>query len=261
MDNTVMIPTQEILSAADLIDEAVERLIRACSNIGPLGRYEADVECRNLLVLVIRHSEGFTVLARRDLVSLPSAMVICRAAFETAVKILWMLDPDDPFEREARWLAHLDTEVRFQCKIASHLGKSDLSEKTNAGAILRQFHSSVAQRLPAGYAVPRQLPNLFEMLKALGEEAKYSVYLVGCQYAHSTHFATGLYRKHQGTMKTHGESIKAEDWWTGFSMIWYALHASGHRFLAKTGGKPADFLSAEFATRVQDAVNALRGNH
>lgn len=68
MDNTVMTPTQEIISAADLIDEAVERLIRACSNIGPLGRYEANVECFNLLVLVIRHSESFTVLARRDLV-------------------------------------------------------------------------------------------------------------------------------------------------------------------------------------------------
>jgi hypothetical protein len=209
MDNTVMIPTQEILLAADFIDKAVECLIRACSNIGPLGRYKANVECRNFLVLVIRHSEGFTILACRGLVSLPLAAVICSAAFETAVKILWMLNPDDPFEREARWLAHLDTEVRFQCKIASHLGKSDLSEEINAGAILRQFHSSVDQRLPAGYAVPRQLPNLFEMLKALGEEAEYSVYLVGCQYAHSTHFAAGLYRKHQETMKTHGESIKA----------------------------------------------------
>ena len=60
-------------------------------------------------------------------------------------------------------------------QITSHLGKSNLGEKTNTEGILGQFRSSVAQRLPAGYTVPSRLPNLFEMLKALGEDAKYSL--------------------------------------------------------------------------------------
>jgi len=82
MNGTVMSPTLAIQSAAALLDEAIERLIKALASCDDIGRYEADVESSNLLKLVVRHIESVIALASRDLVLLPSAMVVARAAYE-----------------------------------------------------------------------------------------------------------------------------------------------------------------------------------
>jgi hypothetical protein len=65
-----------------LLEEAIGRLIRAWAGCRPLGEYEADGEALNLLKLIIRHVESVVALASRDLVLLPSALVVARAACE-----------------------------------------------------------------------------------------------------------------------------------------------------------------------------------
>jgi hypothetical protein len=247
-----------IQSAATLLGEAAGRLVRALSGCQEIGHYEADVECLNLLKLIVRHVESVTVLALRDLVLLPSAMGIARAAYETTIKLLWMAAPDEPFEREIRWLAHLQSEEDYYLKIASQLtklGHGDAEQKT--GETIRRFRNDVAAKLHAGYTPLKQLPNLYQMLESLGEERKYLMYITGCQFAHGTHYATGLYRKHLGTEKVLGEHIAEKDWAACFSMTWYSLHASGECFLLRAGGNPRDFLSVEFGNKVQAAIHAI----
>jgi len=261
MSGTILPPTPAIQSAATLLDEAAGRLVEALSGCHEIGPYEADVECLNLLKLIVRHVESVTVLALRDLVLLPSAMGVARAAYETTIKLLWMAASDDPFEREVRWLAHLQGEEEYYLKMASKLkkfGHGDDEKKT--GETIRRFRNDVASKLPASYKPLKQLPNLYQMLESLGEERKYPMYIFGCQFAHGTHHATGLYRKHLGTAKVFGEYIAEKDWAACFSMTWYSLHASGECFLLRAGGNPRDFLSVEFGSKVQSAIHAITGN-
>ena len=82
MSGTVMPPTPKIQSPATLLDEAIGRLTKAMADCKPIGEYEADVESRNLLSLIIRHVESVIALALRDLIVLPSAIVVARAAYE-----------------------------------------------------------------------------------------------------------------------------------------------------------------------------------
>src|SRR4051812_35759214 len=107
MTKIVMPPSRPILRAAMLLEDAVGHFLRARITLPPLGKYESHLESLQLSYLLIRHVEAVVALARTDLVLLPSAMCCCRAAFESAIKIIWMLKPDDPFEQESRWLAHL----------------------------------------------------------------------------------------------------------------------------------------------------------
>jgi hypothetical protein len=260
MSGTVTPPTQAIECAAALLDEAIGRLIKATSTCGPSGRYESDVESMNLLKLIIRHVESVVALANRDLVLLPSAMVVSRSAYEAAIKLLWIATPDDPFQREVRWLAHLQTEEDFYTRMAAQAAKfgGGAAEQQTAEAI-RQFRVNVSTMLPEGYVPLKQLPSMYQMLEHLGEERKYPLYIIGCQYAHGTHHATGTYRQNLGTAKVLGEQISARNWYPCFSISWYSLHASGERYLRRVGGDPTAFLSEQFGTRVQEAIDEIGG--
>jgi hypothetical protein len=62
MSQVVMPPSREILRAANLLEQAISRLIHFCSATPGIGTYEADVECRTFLVRVLRHVEGVIAL-------------------------------------------------------------------------------------------------------------------------------------------------------------------------------------------------------
>jgi hypothetical protein len=156
MNATVYPPTPEIMLATTLLDEALARLIQEKSTCHPDGKFESDVEALNLLHLIIRHIESVTVLATRDLVTLPSAMTVARAAFETTIKLLWLIDPDDPFDREVRWLAQLQTEEEYYKNVAARLatlGKGQAEQRI--ATTIAEFRLGVIDRLPKGY-VPDQ---------------------------------------------------------------------------------------------------------
>src|SRR5690242_13760108 len=109
----VLMPiTPEIALAATGLEMTIGRFIAARPDLSKLGTYESLIEARNLFNLVVRHAEAVVVLAREDLVLLPPAMVTARSAFEIAVRAAWMVDVDDPFDGEVRWLAHLEEEER-----------------------------------------------------------------------------------------------------------------------------------------------------
>lgn len=253
-----MPPTLAIQSAAKLLDQAVGRLLKALSGCDQIGRYEADVESFNLLRLIIRHVESVVALALRDLVLLPSAMVVARAGYEATIKLLWMAAPDEPFEREVRWLAHLQSEEDYYMKMASHLAKAGYGDaEQKIAETIRHFRNDVTAKLPPGYAPLKQLPSLYQMLESLGEERKYLPYIIGCQYVHGTHKATGIYRKNLGIEKVLGEHIVPRDWWPCLSMSWFSLHASGERLLMRADGNAADFLSIDFGVKVQAAIDAV----
>jgi hypothetical protein len=109
---TIMPITAEIRAKCDRLDEMIAEFIAARKNL-VLRKYEAPVAALLLFNLTIRNVEGVIALARTDLVLLPPALIIARAAFEASVKAAWIMIPADPFERETHWLAHLKSEKSY----------------------------------------------------------------------------------------------------------------------------------------------------
>lgn len=97
-------PPPEVLAACASLDQALASLEEAILSL-PSSPYEADVEAVSLFTLVIRHVQGVLAMARSDFSLIPPANTSARAAFETSVRAAWMVNADDPFVREARWLA------------------------------------------------------------------------------------------------------------------------------------------------------------
>jgi hypothetical protein len=121
---TILPITEPLTKTCELLDDLAARFLATRrETLPPLGKYEAEVEAQNLFNLAIRDLEGVLALARADLVLLPPALAAARACFEAAVKAAWLIDADDPFDREARWLVHLASEERYYARIADKFAK------------------------------------------------------------------------------------------------------------------------------------------
>jgi hypothetical protein len=256
MSKKVMPPTKAIATAAALIDEAVNRFLAARKTLPELGKYESDVEAVNAFKLVIRHVEAVCTLAKEDLASLPSALAIARSAFETTARILWMLRPDDVFEREARYLAHLGGEEDFFRRLAGLFGQLGLDGGSLRGveSQIRALRTGVERVLPAGVKALSGLPTFRAMLKDIGEESYYAKYMLLSQYAHGTHVAGGVFRQNLGSRKKLGEFIYPESWDEPLKAAWWCLATGGLRILGRLGGKPESFLDHAFLQKATEAL-------
>ena len=225
--NIQLPPTTELLAACDCVDNLIEHYLSA---IGKgrvqLGRFEAEIEAYTLQKLIIRYSEAVLLMARHDMVLLPSAHVAARACFETHVKVLWLLKPTNPFEREARWIAHLNSASEHWGK----LEKNDFIEEwmrptlTNQKKIFLDFSDAIAAKLIAeGYHVDDKIPTLWGMLKDIGAPELYPYYIILSAYTHSNFEAASLYRKNLGCGKKLGEFISVNDWAFPIDVVWKSL--------------------------------------
>ena len=211
----VLPPSKALIEAAGVIETALSEFLDTRDKIvTSWGKFESETEALNLFYLIIRHAEAISLLARTDMVHLPSALTLARTAFEIAVRILWLLHPTDPFEREIRWLALVREDEEFHRRagdICAHFG-ADPSAHTALTSTLAQFREDVAQVFPPGYAQLKEIPSLRGMLANVGREARYVRYMELSQFSHGTHAATWTYRRNLGIYMEHGEFITAATW-------------------------------------------------
>jgi hypothetical protein len=262
MSTVVKAPTSAILKVGDLIDGTIPHFIEARSKILPrLGKWEAEIEAINLFNLVIRYLEGIIELARTDLVLLPAANVLARAVFEIAIKAAWMMQPDDPFEREVRWLVHLSEDAIMNEQIVARVEKfgGDPCSFREHGGALRGFYRGVVAKLPEGYPVPQKCPKVDVMLESLGHKRVYSVYKLLAAYVHGSHGSTWLYRKHLGIHKEVGEFITASSWHLPLWASWTSFAILGSDVLERLGAEDRGFVSSEEATAIDQALKSLGG--
>jgi hypothetical protein len=206
--------TEEIATKCDLLDEIIEQFIAARDTVdGSHEQYEAPLEALNLCNLTIRNVEGVIALARTDLVLLPPAQLAARAAFESSVRAAWLVYPKDPFEREARWAAHLTTEEKYlRGLIREHSAlKLDVTATQKQLHSLTDFRERITSLLQAHGYSNVEVPHFRECLRSIGEERVYFLYMKLSQVAHATHSATWLYRSGGlGTAKVIGEVVTAD---------------------------------------------------
>jgi len=219
-----------------------------------LGKWESDIEALNLIALSATHAVAVTTLAQTSTSLLPSAIPVARATMESGVRALWLLAPENPFEREARWLVHLEHEMNVQKRLAHSNASTNM-------AVIRDFVDGVRSKLPPGTAAPKGLPSVEQMLESIGMPEKYVIYTFLSQTAHATHHGTSHFRKHLGTMKILGDFTSSEDWWLPLSTTWWFLAVPLRKFAEHHPALGLDLLPMDLQKRFVAADMALRKSH
>ncbi len=248
MNNTIVQPpTKEILALCDDSDLLIERYLACVGTIRrTIRRFEAETEVYTIMKLLIRHLESVCQLARHDLVQLPSAVVLSRAAFEASVRARWMLRPVDPYEREVRWVLHLRSATEHYAKLER---STCIPKETAAAYGLRrqsyeEFGADISKLLcERGYSLPKQAPNIWEMVKDIGEPNLYHFYILLSAYTHTNFEAGNLYRKNLGNAKELGEFITPKDWQLPLEVAWRSFFVIAHDFLYWVEADMATFSS------------------
>jgi len=260
MASVVRTPTPTILQIGELLNSAIDDFLKARNTIQGLGKWEAALEANNLFNLVIRDIESIVELARVDLVLLPGANVLARAVFEISLKAAWMVQPEDPFQRELRWLAHIEEEARMHerlvPKIARFGGNPEFYEER--GRLLRKFQEAVASKLPTDYLRLPGNPSVEQMLEGVGQRQVYPIYVLLCSFVHGTHESTWLYRQNLGSLKKHGDFVSSDDWHLPLWTCWRCLQVLGQYVLYRLGTGATAFISPEQCIEIEQAFNRLR---
>jgi hypothetical protein len=260
-------PTSEVLALCSCIDRVIEAYIDGREKgTTRLGKSEAEFEASTLHKLIIRHAEGVVLLARHDLVTLPSALVLARSAFEAHLKIIWLLKPTDPFEQEARWVQHLRSAAIHWGKVeqANHFPAEYREKAADQRKKIEGFASRFESALMSqgNYPVSSRQETLWDILKDLDQKYLYPAYIQLSAFAHSNFEAGSIYRKNLGVGKIPGEFIDAIDWVLPLEATWKSVFVSSRRVLAlvepPAGAFPENALVEEFEKSLAQLKNRQR---
>lgn len=259
MSEPIQPPSTEVEAVCAHCDALIEAYLAGLnSKPGSIGRYESEVEFHALMKLMLRHFEALTVLAREDLVLAPSANLIARTVFETSVRARWMFVPLDPYEREVRWILFLRSGTAHAKKLADseHLPKSLATAYEERKRSYAGFDTALCELLTKmDYPIPKQAPNVWEMLKELKEPYLYNFYVLLSAYAHSNFEAASLFKRGLGGAKKIGEFTSVDDWVLPFEVAWKSYFLAARDFLAQI---EADVARFEQAADIQGFEHALK---
>lgn len=255
--NTILVPTPEIRTACDLMDEAIARFLpvmgRAISLDLGLGRFESSNAALSLFKLCIRSVEGVLALARTDLVLLPAALMVSRGAFETSVKAAWLLDCDDPYARERRWLQLLAGEERTHERVAGHLKKAGVEngDSVKRASDLKSFREAIERRFPGGYPALPGMPSMEQMMTTLHDPQLYVAYVYLSQFLHGERIASSFYGPAEEFRR---DAVTPANWSFPLKICWLAFFRGGRKLIERLGGDPDEFMSEGEEVEVRNAL-------
>ncbi|MFI0716456.1 hypothetical protein ACH4SK_38870 [Streptomyces inhibens] len=196
---------------------------------------------------MVRNIEAVLLMARTDEVLVPAAWVNARAVFEHAVRILWLLDPEDPMARECRWLGMLaDTERSHRLVADGSQGYPGWDGHRATAESIRTFRDGGIARLPDGYR-PQKPPSFEAMLRSLNSAFLHGLYREGSQYVHGSMWGTESYRRKLGDVAEFGEFIRTQDWALPLHLCWVSLRNAGSRLLDRTPAPACDWEATDQA--------------
>jgi hypothetical protein len=214
-----------MIAVCDEIDELVGLVLKDVREPFPeFGRFGIGRGGAGSFSGLLRHVEALLECARADLVLLPAASTITRAALEQSVKIQWLLHPPDVFDREARFLAHLSDEERMWERCARYLGEDALRGRS---ARIQGFRKAVEAALPVHISRLPRIPTLEAMMTEIGEARRYATYTILSQYSHGSHYGGSIYRQGLGTKKEFDERVSPSEWALLLQVSWWSFFYSG----------------------------------
>jgi hypothetical protein len=263
MVHVVAQPTSGIIEICDLMDQLIGKFLNYRNSPGPTGKYESEVEAINLSNLAVRHADGVLTLARTDLVLLPPALAAARACLEAAVKAAWLVDADNPYEREARWLTHFASEERYLQRTSDRLEKAgqDVTKSREREKMLREFRLSVTAMMPKNIKIPEGNPPFDSMLSSLGGSVLYPLYITLSQFTHAEHNATWIYRKSGiGNRKKIGEFIEPGHWYIPLRACLMSLWTPGHILASRIGSQVRSPFTDQRKDEIESKLDKLNRN-
>jgi hypothetical protein len=212
---TLLEPTRELRRLATRIDFALGQYLSVRGNSALNSEFEAPRHGWTLSNLALRHAEATLALAKTDMVLAPTAWITARAALESAAKCLWLLEPDDEWQREARFVAFLTEGVRIKREETE-----GLPHIVAQSASIEEFKDGVKAKLLEKRVDVPNVPSMKNIL--LAENLGLAqFYVLASQYTHAAELGTRSYRKDLGTKAVFGEFVAPKDWiqpmWIAYS--------------------------------------------
>jgi hypothetical protein len=221
------------------------------------GQYEADVAAAGLALLCLEFAWASADLARLGLNTLAAASACARGALETAAKAAWLVAPDQPMDREGRWLGWYHALERYYTNRAKDLSDSaDLAEAMRSRARhYGAYRSAIAEKLPHGHEIapPPTMHSLFASLDALH---LYGLYRTTSQYQHGEPLALDSVLRIVSTPANPGETAQVFqagsrrvmlgapqeeiDWLVPLSGSAHALAICGRYVFSRAGASPSE---------------------
>ena len=240
-------PTRELRRLATRIEAGIGHFLAARGAWATGTKWEALRHAWSLSNLALRHAEATILQAKTDMALAPSAWVTARAATEAAARCLWLLRPEDPWEREARWLALLREGAR--------LGER-AETKSNAylvaqAATIREFAEAVEAKLPDGVRVS----GMASMQSILAEEGAQlaEFYVLASQYTHGAELATRAYRVNLGIDSAYGDFVDAKDWFQPVWVAWLSFRVTAVRLISERNESPLPEVLALIDNQIREA--------
>jgi hypothetical protein len=252
-----------IQKTISLIEELLNRLTKESSKIENSEEYQSDVAITNFLKLLIRNVESILCLCRHDFLLLPSALIISRSTLEAAVNVLWIIAPEDPFERETRLIAFLDKELEEQDKYIQNLKKLgvdslEVQKIENSKEQVKEYRTTIQNKIPKNNPEIKKPNNFLELLSSLNLSNLYPTYRLLSNSTHGSHAATWLYNRQMP--KGFGERIDQQDWYTPLFICWWVLATIGSEFLRTFGSNPDNFLPLSFKKEIENSLDQVKSS-
>lgn len=230
------------------IQGLLDRLGECLDDARGWQQYESDITAENLLRILRRESEGILCLANQDIYLLTPALVIARSVIETFGNLLWLIQPENGEEREARLLASLTQERQATVTYMNELqGKEDISWIENDLVLLDKYYDDISKKTKIDYSNIIKPSKFNQLLKEINKKNLYFQYRKLSQSTHSTHAATWMCKR----------DIGVKDWHTPLFICYYTLSRSGRKFLERFGGDPNKFIDGDLQRKVEAALKSL----
>jgi hypothetical protein len=228
-----MPPSAEVLETCKRVDHIIEAYLTARRSADLSRRFEAPMEVRSILNMMLRFSESIIALAREDMVLVPAANVVARSLLEAGYKAMWLLQPRDPFEREARWLASLRAGIKHYRGLANSTCLSSRAREAYAAQAdqHQKFADDLDRRLEEEGNLVAPLPKFREVAVSTTMPDCYHLFILLSAYTHTNFAALEFYRRNLGTAKSFGEFISASSWVLSLSVAGGVFYLVAQAFL------------------------------
>jgi hypothetical protein len=184
-------PASELLGKAlDGLSALREDFEQAITTEQWVSNSFADTEAPAFALLVLGNVNGVEVLGREDVAFAVAAAGPARAAWEAAITLAWLLQPEGIPEREKRWagllLAERDDWARMQKEFAARDGGSEAARMMaeEVQRIDAMLEVAAEQLKAVGIRQLKRIPDFKGRLESLGKTKQYFMYIHASQLVH-----------------------------------------------------------------------------
>lgn len=252
-------PLKPLLTkAVSAVQGALPVYERECTRLRSASASDVDREAIHLLLLSIRHFQGLLSLAAVGDTRIPSAHAASRAILEVACKALWVVDHNLTQERNLRWLAHLEEELRVYERSALHApSSSPMAEHFRSVAeTYKKQVQSIKEQVAKGSKAP-SIPTAQSLMQLAGMERFYPLYIYMSQFVHGGHSATWQFKGGAGLVSFGEEIVTERDWSIPVCAAWSVFSQCADKTLRRCGKRESTCLSPQSLERIDLTIARL----